>query len=203
VTRELADRFGVSHTPIREALISLAGVGVVDLLPNRGAIVRRVSGRDIHEICQVRRALECEAVRSSCGQIPAGSLAALAEELRAQTQTERSTGRFVETARATDNRLHDLIAGCCGNAFLAAELSRLKFLFRAFRDMSWEHDASHNDLHRIAEEAWEHLAIVEALQAGKRPDAVRAMQRHIDGGARYWSRAVTNADREAVTPPLS
>ena len=57
VTQELADRFGVSHTPIREALITLAGIGVIDLVPNRGAIVRRVSSREVREVCQVRKAL--------------------------------------------------------------------------------------------------------------------------------------------------
>src|SRR5439155_25538050 len=78
VTRELADRFGVSHTPVREALIALAGMGMVDLLPNRGAIVRRVTGRDIEAICQVRRALECEAVRSAAGRIQGEALQTLA-----------------------------------------------------------------------------------------------------------------------------
>src|SRR3954451_10838145 len=43
VTQELADRFGVSPTPIREALIALEGIGIVDLLPNRGAVIRRVT----------------------------------------------------------------------------------------------------------------------------------------------------------------
>lgn len=196
VTRELAERFGVSHTPIREALISLAGIGVVNLLPNRGAVVRRVTPRDIHEICQVRRALECEAVRTACGQFPPGALEAIAAELRRQTEADPLDGRFVEEARATDNRLHDLIAASCGNAFLAAELTRLKFLFRAFRDVSWEHDEARNDLHRVAEEAHEHLAIVEGLLTGKRQDAMRAMARHIDAGARYWSRAVAAATQE-------
>jgi DNA-binding GntR family transcriptional regulator len=190
VTRELADRFGVSHTPIREALISLAGIGVVDILPNRGAVVRRVTAKDIEEICQVRRALECEAVRNACGRCCVEALGAIAERLRRQTQADPADPIYVDDARATDNRLHDLIAASCGNGFLAGELTRLKFLFRAFRDMAWEHDEAHNDLHRVAEEAYEHLAVVEALMAGRRQDAARAMARHIDAGAKYWSRAV-------------
>src|SRR5438874_1991218 len=54
VTEQLARRFGVSHTPIREALIELAGTGIVDLFPNKGAVVRKVTARDVREICQVR-----------------------------------------------------------------------------------------------------------------------------------------------------
>src|SRR6266404_9416011 len=55
VTEQLARRFGVSHTPIREALIELAGIGIVDLFPNRGAVVRRVTTKDVREVCHVRR----------------------------------------------------------------------------------------------------------------------------------------------------
>ncbi|HEU5117348.1 MAG TPA: GntR family transcriptional regulator, partial [Isosphaeraceae bacterium] len=69
VTQTLAKRFGVSHTPVREALISLSGVGIVDLQPNRGALVKEVTPRDVREVCQVRRALECQAVRCACGRI--------------------------------------------------------------------------------------------------------------------------------------
>ena len=82
VTRELAVRFGVSDTPIREALVALAGIGVIELLPNRGAVVRTVTSKDVRDICQVRRALECEAVRLACGRITAEELSTLAEELR-------------------------------------------------------------------------------------------------------------------------
>src|SRR5690349_20867546 len=59
VLRELSGRYGVSATPLREALITLAGVGVVDLLPNRGAVVRRLTPGDVRDLLQVRRALEC------------------------------------------------------------------------------------------------------------------------------------------------
>src|SRR5579872_1402657 len=117
VTRELADRFGVSHTPIREALISLSGIGIVDLLPNRGAVVRRVSARDVYEVCQVRRALECEAVRDACGLIRPGALDTLSEAFRGLANVAADEAEVIDRARTLDNRLHDVIASSCGNAF--------------------------------------------------------------------------------------
>jgi DNA-binding GntR family transcriptional regulator len=193
VTQELAQRFGVSHTPVREALITLAGIGLIDLLPNRGAVVRRVTAKDVHEVCQVRRALECEAARSACGRVEPSRLKDLADGLRRMVGVEGiSAARFVARARDLDSRLHDLIADSCGNALLAKELGRLKLLFRAFRDMAWAHDAARNDYHRVAEETHEHLAIVEALLAGDGRAAARAMARHIRSGARYWTRAMPN-----------
>jgi DNA-binding GntR family transcriptional regulator len=196
VTQELAERFGVSHTPVREALITLAGIGIIDLLPNRGAVVRRVTPHEVREVCQVRRVLECEAVRTAIGRIDLAELHALAADLRRFTTLKpHPNARFIEEARAMDSRLHDCIAESCGNAFLAQELARLKALFRAFRDVAWQHDEDRNDYHRLAEEAHEHLAIVEALLAGDARGAARAMARHIRSGARYWSRALP-ASRE-------
>jgi DNA-binding GntR family transcriptional regulator len=197
VTQDLAQRFGVSHTPIREALIALAGAGVIDLLPNRGAVVRRVTAKEVREVCQVRRALECEATRTACGRTDLAALHGLADDLRRMIAVKAPAGaRFVAEARAVDSRLHDLIADSCGNSFLAQEISRLKTLFRVFRDVAWEHDAACNDYHRLAEEAHEHLAIVEALLAGDPKTAARAMARHIRSGLRYWSRAVPSGDKE-------
>jgi DNA-binding GntR family transcriptional regulator len=202
VTQTLADRFGVSHTPIREALITLAGMGVVDLLPNRGAIVRQLTPRDVREICQVRRALECEAVRNACGRIEPVLLRALHGDLR-QLNAVKATSRprFFERALDVDNRLHDAIASSCENLFLTNELGRLKILFRAFRDVSWEHDQARNDYSRLVQEAHEHLAIVTALLAGDRKEAVAAMSRHVMSGSKYWSRALPAADESTKGAP--
>jgi DNA-binding GntR family transcriptional regulator len=200
VTQELADRFGVSHTPIREALIALAGVGIIDLLPNRGAIVRPVAARDVREVCQVRRVLECEATRRACGRIGLADLHALAGDIRRlKTISSPSAAGFIQQARTLDSRLHDLIADSCGNAFLAKEIGRLKILFRAFRDVAWEQNEARNDFHRLAEEADEHLAIVEALLQGDGREAAGAMARHIRSGARYWSRTVPNGTHHKGT----
>jgi DNA-binding GntR family transcriptional regulator len=200
VTQNLAERFGVSHTPIREALISLAGVGIIDLLPNRGAVVRRVTAQDVREVCQVRRALECEATRRACGRIDLAELHDLADELRRLRSVKLATAaKFIEEARAVDSRLHDLIAASSGNKFLALELSRLKLLFRGFRDVSYLRHEQRNDLRRLAEEAHEHLAIVEELLAADRNAAARAMAHHIRSGAKYWTRSLP----ESIEIPAS
>lgn len=195
VTQGLARRYGVSHTPVREALIMLAGMGLVDVAPNRGAIVRRVTAREVRQICQVRRALECEAVRLACGRIPMEALDAIRAELLAliDVAEERWVG-CVTTSRGLDSRLHDLIATGSGNTFLVNELDRFSILFRTFRDMAWIHSESHKDYHRLDAEAREHLAVVEALRAGDRHGAVSAMARHIAAGAEYWSHALPDGD---------
>lgn len=191
VTQHLAERFGVSHTPIREALIELAGTGVIDLLPNRGAIVRRVTPQDVRELCQTRRILECAATKLACGRIEFQQLHALAEEFRwLLSVTEATLADYVARARALDSQLHDLIAASCSNRYLAQEIGRLKILFRAFRDVAWEREEARNDPHRIVIEAREHLGIVEALIAGGAQLAARCMGQHIASGARYWSRAL-------------
>jgi DNA-binding GntR family transcriptional regulator len=203
VAQGLAQRLGVSLTPVREALIALAGIGVVDLLPNRGAVVRRLTVRDVREICEVRRVLECGAVRAACGRIDRAELAALHAEMQrlVAIQPPGDAG-FIEQAQAVDSRLHDAIARCCGNLLLATEIGRLKILFRAFRDLAWQREAARRDFRRLALEAREHLAIVEALLAGDRREAARAMARHIRSGMKYWCRALPETPDAAPAPPV-
>lgn len=208
ITQKLAARFGVSHTPIREALIAMAGLGVIDLQPNRGAVVRRVTPREVREVCRVRRLLECEAVRRASGLLNPEELAELtAGFLSLQAAGEgraHDPHAVVEEARALDSRLHDRIAASCGNAFLAQELGRLKTLFRAFRDVAWAHDEARHDYHRLLEESREHLAIVQAVAAGDGRAASLAMSRHIGAGARYWARVFrkNQAGRGEWTDPV-
>lgn len=190
IIQDLATRFEVSPTPIREALVQLAGIGIIDFVPNCGGVVRAMTARDVREICQVRRALECEATRAACGKIDRGALRDLAERFRKISRTKRHGRDFVEKSRELDSRLHDLIANQCGNRFLASELERLKLLFRAFRDASWDERIAGRDYDRCTEEASEHLEIVEALLEEDSKRASRAMSSHIRSAVKYWNRGL-------------
>jgi DNA-binding GntR family transcriptional regulator len=185
VVQELAERLGVGRTPIREALITLAGIGVVEIRPNRGAIIRNVGVREVRDFYLLRRALECEAIRTACGRIGEGELRELAAEFRRQIGADGDgRDRSIADAHVLDNRLHDLIAESCGNALLLDELNRLKLLSRAFRDFAYEQGGPLGTSLLKEVEAREHLAIVEALIARDRRAAVRAMSRHIVSGIR-------------------
>jgi DNA-binding GntR family transcriptional regulator len=67
--RQLCEMFGISRTPLREALKVLAAEGLVDLLPNRGARVRVLSEQDIHELFDLMAGLEALAGRLACEAI--------------------------------------------------------------------------------------------------------------------------------------
>jgi DNA-binding GntR family transcriptional regulator len=191
VTEALANRFGVSHTPIREALIELGGSGVVNLLPNRGAVVRKVTARDVREVLQVRKVLECEAVRGAARRADRAKVEALAGEIRALADAAAGPVAVAQ-ARELDNTLHDLICTSCGNGFLQTELTRLRTLYQAFRDVTWDLEEARSDFHRIGVEAGEHLAITAALLARDARSAVRAMTAHIRSGVTYWLQVSAN-----------
>jgi DNA-binding GntR family transcriptional regulator len=191
VAQKLARQLGVSLTPVREALIALAGIGIVDLLPNRGAVVRQLTPREIREVCAVRRILECGAVRAACSPIDRAELQELRDEMRRLVTVKPPFQvSFIEEARAVDSRLHDAIARSCGNGLLVKEIGRLTILFRAFRDIAWDREAARCDFRRLAAEAHEHLAIVEALLAEDPRAASRAMAQHIRSGMKYLCRAL-------------
>jgi len=191
VTETLANRFGVSHTPIREALIELGGSGVVNLLPNRGAVVRKVTARDVREVLQVRKILECEAVRGAAKRADHAKVRSIAAGIRALAASPVGPDAVAQ-ARELDNTLHEFICANCGNGFLQSELARLRTLYQAFRDVTWDLEEARSDFHRIGVEAQEHLAITTALLARDPRAAVRAMTAHIRSGMTYWLQVSTN-----------
>jgi DNA-binding GntR family transcriptional regulator len=189
VVQHLAKTYEVSPTPVRESLVELVSLGLVELLPNRSAIVRPFGPREVNEISQIRRLLETEAVRCACGRIPAGELSALDLELRRLEALPRDQ-TWDRDSRAADDRLHGLIAERCGSVRLGVEIRRYLILFRALRDVCHLRDAGTN--YSRADDVPEHLAIVRPLLKSDAERAARAMDRHI--------RSATVTLKEVVFP---
>jgi len=176
VVQDLASSYQASPTPVREALLELASLGLVALLPNRGAVVQPFGPEEIREISDVRRLLEVEATRRACGRAPEEELSAIETELTDLGELPLDQEWDVR-AREVDTRLHGLIAGSCGSRRLAAEIDRYLLLFRTLRDLSHRRDAWTN--YSRSNDVPEHMAIVVALREADVEAAVAAMDRHI------------------------
>ena len=173
IVQRMAEQLGVSATPVREALFELASIGIVHLLPNRGAVLREFGPRQLHEIYQVRRVLEVEAVRGACGQIDIEKLHSIEQELRELAKSPREPG-WSQRAMDVDVRLHALIADACGSARLQHELERYNILMQVIREVV-------RNAHRAQDVAiGAHLEIIRELLAGDVESAAEVMARHID-----------------------
>jgi DNA-binding GntR family transcriptional regulator len=78
--RQLCEMFGISRTPLREALKVLASEGIVDLLPNRGARVRHLNAQDLRELFDMMGGLEALAGRLACEHITTEEVAAIEDK---------------------------------------------------------------------------------------------------------------------------
>jgi len=169
---KLAEQLGISSTPVREALVELESIGVIEFIHNRGAMVKPWGPRQLAEIYQLRRILESDAARAACGNVPANVLDGLHREMRELTSSGRAKDWSSREMEA-DRRLHETIASACGNARLAEEIRRYDILVQAVREVVGSN--------RTAQEraAREHLAIIEAVAANQPDRAAEAMSEHV------------------------
>ncbi len=170
---KLAAQYGLSSTPIREALVELESVGMISFVHNRGAIVNAFGPGQLREIYQLRRILEVEATCSACGRIDAGELESLRREMKLLLKAKHNL-HWAEREMATDRRLHALIAASCGSKRLAQEIHRYDTLIQSLRDVVGHERRAQQLANR------EHIAILDALLADDAPTAVAAMAGHID-----------------------
>ena len=167
----LATSFGVSRTPFREALQMLAGSGLVELIPRRGAYVRHPGIVELIEMFEVMAELE-----SLCGRLAARriSLGELAELTRAAQACERSlVKQDPDTYYHANEEFHYLIYKASGNSFLASEALRLQRRIRPFRRMQLRARG------RLEQSMKEHTIILKALQDGDQDAAAEALRNHV------------------------
>ncbi|MFE0250335.1 GntR family transcriptional regulator [Streptomyces sp. NPDC059010] len=137
VERELADRFGVSRVPVREAIRALVAEGFVHFETPRRIVVRRLTPTDVKELFELREALEVYAAGQAASRATPDDLAE-AERLLAQAATATEAGD-AEAITDVNSRLHDRIIAMAGNSLLIEALEpvagRLRWMTR--RNEEW------------------------------------------------------------------
>lgn len=165
---ELAKKLETSRSPVREALMTLEGMGLVRRFPNRGCIVSPITAHDVEEIFSLRILLEQFALNRSCKRIGEAGLRELLRDLEALTAESNTEDYF-----RTDRNLHDLIVGNCGNTRLIQILHTLNGQIEQFRRISSMQPA------RLAESRLEHIAIAKALLERDHEKAHLLLEEHI------------------------
>jgi DNA-binding GntR family transcriptional regulator len=113
---ELAERFGISRTPLREAIKILATEGLLDLLPNRGARVASISMEEIDEMIEVVAGLEATAADLACRSISDQEVAAIEEKHRAMVDAWTREDHI--TYFTLNREIHEAIMQASRNATL-------------------------------------------------------------------------------------
>jgi DNA-binding GntR family transcriptional regulator len=201
----LAAQFGVSRTPIREALRQLAAEGLVAFSPNRGVRVRGVGAGELIEAFRIRAELEALAAELATPLIGAEDLAALE---RAEARYAELTHTLVESRSAADrstlavewlranDEFHAIIVGASGSPMLERVVDSVRRQFSS--QALWESDG--DALRRIVDPGLvEHRLIREAMGAGAADAARDVMRRHVIGAGEIVRALLSNVGSQNRT----
>lgn len=175
----LAERFGVSRTPVREALRELAAAGLVEHRPHRGAVVASLDAERLEAMFVVMAELE-----ALCAGLAATAMtAAERAELGAMHEAAAELVRLGDLAayREANDRFHEFIYAASHNPFLEETVLGVRRRVLAFRR------AQFHGLGRLAISHAEHERVVLALQRGDREAATREMRAHLTSSGRSFS----------------
>ncbi|MFD5215435.1 GntR family transcriptional regulator [Microbacterium sp. NPDC058345] len=175
----LAADFGVSATPVREAMLDLARRGFLRPIRNRGFSVTEVSDDELNELCEVRLLLEAPPMRRIAGTLTDAEVAEL-RELAERIVDAGRDGRFAEYL-AADTAFHLRILEFTGNRTLVEVVRELR---QQTRLVGLAHLVESD---RLMPTAREHGELVELLVAGDGDGAEALMRRHIRHVGGVWS----------------
>ena len=181
----LADEFGISRTPMREALKVLASEGLVILKPRRGCYVAEMSERDIDEIFPVLALLEGRVAEEATGRLASADFSRL-ETIHAELERHGAANdadRFFEANQAFHNALQQL----AGNRWLSQLIDDTRKFLNLTRRDSLRLDG------RISQSLAEHRALMAALKARDASAAARQMHDHILSGRAALAKLHTQA----------
>lgn len=176
---ELASDFGVSRTPVREALRQLQTGGLIEVLPNRGAVVRVPAPWEVREAYEVRAELEALAAARAVERISRSDVtrlrAANQDMYDRSVERERGQGDPALASRRENDVFHNTIAEVSANARLARAIEEINETFP--RNVSAQLLVG-DDRHR-EENFQEHVRIIEAIERGDAEAARREMREHV------------------------
>ena len=183
---ELCKKFGVSRSPVREALRILATDGFVKKMPNRGYAVRQYNLREIEELYEVRLALElfvveCLAMR---GLLKKDDLNALK---RTWTSVLNGSPKKDEELARLDTQFHETLAHAAGNKSLLRQLRAINERLMLFRMIDF------GKAHRAESTCHQHLEILRCIAARDVSGARKAMHRNIEEGRTNVHSAIKDA----------
>jgi DNA-binding GntR family transcriptional regulator len=172
----LAEEFGVSATPVREALVRLEADGLVELIPNKGAQVIDIREEDVHHIWEMRMLLEPYASRESSIAVDMAEV----DRLEADIQRLSTTPNDDELYVSTDLRLHEMMYLHVHNELLKESIRRIHQMAQRIRFFAEHSPEMHEKV--VRQVINEHLGILAAVRTGK-PDRVEPLLRaHLANG---------------------
>jgi len=169
---QLAEKLGVSRTPIREAIRKLELEGLVNMVPRKGAEVAKISERNLRDVLEVRRALEELAVELACKRITDEDLNQL-EIISKKIEREVHSLDSIELAEL-DEKYHDVIYQATGNNRLIQMINNLREQMYRYRLEYIKDKDSRTTL--VAE----HGEILKSLKEHNVEKTVNIIREHID-----------------------
>jgi len=170
----LAQRFGTSRTPVREALLQLEGQGLVEVEPNRGAVVRTFDRDDVVELYEIRALIEPHAAARAATRISEAQIADLAALCEAEDQL------------VANEHFHRIILEAAQSPRLLVAMRAATGIPRSFRAAFW------HDERQRAESLMCHRRLVAAFEARDGSLAEAVMRMHILGAVAFLERTWPN-----------
>lgn len=168
---QLAEKLGVSRTPIREAIRKLELEGLVIMVPRKGAQVAQFTEKDIQDVLEVRAALESLAAKLACKRMDDRSFLKL--QLAIAEYSYAAKNRDLETMIEKDVEFHDIICNATQNDKLIQLFNNLKEQVNRYR-ITYLKNVEDSDTVEA-----EHLAILDALKNKNEEVASELASKHI------------------------
>lgn len=173
----LCEQLGISRTPLREALKVLATEGLVDLSPNRGAIVREVTPKDMRDMLRVLGQLEALAGELACANASEADIAAIQE--MHQRMMEHYAARNRMEYFKLNQAIHSAFVRLADNPTLQTMHETLQARIKRIRYLGNDHDTQWHDA------ADDHEKMIAALLKRDGPALGRVLRFHLE---RTWER---------------